>query len=302
MRINYSLDGLRALIALHQTQSFVQAARVLHITQPALTRRLQMLEQAIQGRLADRTTRAVTFTPLGLWLVERVKGDVQALDTDLATASRMAQGELGDITFACLTTVAYAWAPRVLERFHVRYPKVRALMLDDTGQRVLASVRNGQAEFGIGIQPGDPHGLVCETLCDDPFVLAMPPNHHMARRRKLRWRELEGQPVVALRQTSANRHQIDRELEAAGLQTPWFDEVEHLSSLMGRVQGSMTLAVVPQLALQAAPARSLRSIPLTEPRIARRVMLIRREAASLSPVAAHLWELFADALKHALKK
>jgi len=297
VRINYTLDELRALVALHRTQSFVQAAQALHVTQPALTRRLQMLEQAVGGRLVDRTTRSVAFTALGQWLVSQAEAGVEALDQAMRTASRMASGEMGAVQFACLTTVAYAMAPALMDRFHARYPQVRVTMLDDTGQRVVQSVRSGQAEFGVGVQPDDAQDLDCTWLCDDPFVLAMSTGHALARRRSIRWRELEGLQVVALRTTSANRRHIDAQLQLHGIDTPWFDEVEHLSSLLGRLQAGSGIGVIPRLALPAAEARTLRCVPLVEPGIARRVVLMRRKGASLGEAATHLWDLFARSLK-----
>lgn len=297
MHINYSVDALRALVALHQAQSFVGAARGLHITQPALTRRLQVLEQAVGGRLVDRTTRSVVFTTLGNWLVERVGAELEALDRHLLNAARMARGEQGTVQFACLTTVAYALAPGVLSRFHERYPRVRAALLDDTGQRVLASVRDGHAEFGIGVWSDDMHGIEAQVVCDDPFVLALPPDHALARRRTLRWRELAGLQVVALRSTSANRRQIDTELAAHGIEPPWFDEVEHLSSLLGWLHAGLGVGVIPQLAMRTAEARTFRGVPLVEPAIRRGIVLMKRQGATLGDTSAYLWDLFASSLK-----
>lgn len=296
MRINYSLDALRALIELHRAQSFVQAARQLHITQPALTRRLQLLEEAVGGRLVDRTTRSVAFTTLGEWLVGRVTEQLAGLDQHLLTASRMARGESGAVQFACLTTVAYAIAPDVIERFHQSYPQVRVTVLDDTGQRVIESVGSGRAEFGIGLWTEELHGMDADVIGEDPFVLAMSPKHPMARRRRIRWDELMSEKVVALRQTSANRRQIDTVLEARGIAAPWFDEVEHLSSLLGWLHAGHGMGVIPRLAMRTAEAQSLRCVPLVEPAIQRRIALLKRRGATLGEPTQRLWDLFRQAL------
>lgn len=295
-KINYSLDELRALLALHRLQSFVRAASALHITQPALTRRLQLLEEAVGGRLVDRSTRAMRFTPLGEWLVARVRDEVEGLDRHLGLAAQMARGEVGTLEFACLTTVAYAIAPRVVAQFHQAHPQVRVALLDDTGMRVIESVRSGRAEFGVGIWSQELEDIEAQVVCRDPFVLAMPPEHPLGRRRRIRWKELEGAQVVALRNTSENRRQIDAALHAHGVAPPWFDEVEHLSSLLGWLHTGHGMGVIPQLAMQTAEARSLRCVPLVEPAIDRKIALLKRPGASLSGPARLLWDLFARAL------
>jgi DNA-binding transcriptional LysR family regulator len=296
MRINYGIDGLRALVLLHQTRSFVQAARRLYITQPALTRRIQTLEEAVGGRLVDRTTRSVRFTALGEWLVTRAGELLEQMDQHLTEAARMARGESGRVQVACLTTVAYALAPAVVDRFHREFPQVRVTLLDDTGQRVLESVREGRAEFGIGIWHETVDGLVAQVVGSDPFVLAMPPDHPLARRRQIAWSELPGRRVVALRPTSANRRQIDLALEAAGIEPPWFDEVEHLSSLLGWLHSGQGIGVIPRLATRTAEGRQLRCVPLVRPAISRPIALVRRDKASLGGPAQLLWDLFAQAL------
>jgi DNA-binding transcriptional LysR family regulator len=297
MRINYSLEELRALRALHDAKSFVQAAKSLHISQPALTRRIQLLEDALSARLVDRTTRAMTFTPLGESLVAGIAPLIDELDQQMLNAVRIAQGESGTLQFACLTTVAYAITPGVIELFHKTYPKIRVSVFDDTGQRVVESVRSGQAEFGIGLWSDELHGLNAHVVCIDPFVLAMSSNHPMAQNHQIAWAELESTPVVALRKTSENRRQIDAALELHQTQAPWFDEVEHLSSLLGWIQSGKGIGVIPRLAMRAAQAHSLRCIDLIEPQIERRIALIKRQGVTLSHTAKLAWQYFEQALK-----
>ncbi len=268
----------------------------MHITQPALTRRLQLLEEAVGGRLVDRTTRSVAFTTLGEWLVGRVAEQVAGLDQHLLAASRMARGETGSVQFACLTTVAYAIAPEVIARFHHHYPQVRVTVLDDTGQRVIESVGSGRAEFGVGLWSDELHGMEADVIGEDPFVLAMSPEHALARRRRIRWQELASEKVVALRPTSANRRQIDAVLDAHGIAPPWFDEVEHLSSLLGWLHAGHGIGVIPRLAMRTAEARSLRCVPLVEPDIHRRIALLKRRGATLGGPTQGLWDLFRQAL------
>jgi len=295
-RINYRTDDLRALLALNQTLSFVRGAELLHITQSAFSRRIAQLEAALQASLVERSTRRVALSPLGLELVREVGPLLASLDESLEEAGRRARGESGRIVVACLTTVAYALLPPVLEIFRQQYPQVRLQLRDDTGRRVTASVLQREAEFGISVLTHPVADLHCEHLADDAYVIAFRPGHPLADFDQVEWAMLAAWHPIALRSTSANRQQIDEALAAAGIASPWFDEVEHLSSMLGLLRSGTTIGVLPRLALDPI-GEELQTRPLVSPAIVRRIGLIRREDAKLSQPSQALWTLLAEALR-----
>lgn len=295
-RINYRVEDLRALLALHRTNSFLRGAELLHITQSAFSRRIAQLESAVGGSLVERSTRRVALSALGLDLVREAGPLLAGLDEALEEAVRCARGEGGRIVVACLTTVAYAMLPPVLEEFRALYPQVRLQLRDDTGQRVTASVLQREAEFGISVLGSPASGLTHEHVADDPYVIAFNPGHPLGACEQVEWAELASWRPVALRSTSANRQQIDEALAAAGIATPWFDEVEHLSSMLGLLHGGVAIGVLPRLALDAG-GDTLQTRPLVHPSIVRRIGLIRRHDAELSRPAQALWSLLSSALR-----
>ena len=295
-RINCRTDDLRALLALSTTHSFVRAAELLHITQSAFSRRIAQLESAVGGSLVERSTRRVTLSPLGLDLVREAGPLLSGLDDAVEEAGRRARGEAGRIVVACLTTVAYALLPTVLAEFRKRYPQVRLQLRDDTGQRVTASVLQHEAEFGISVL-GDPTAdLYVEHVANDPYVIAFRTGHPLSCMREVEWSDLAQWRPVSLRSTSANRQQIDDALMAAGIALPWFDEVEHLSSMLGLLRSGISIAVLPRLALDAGGAE-LQTRPLVQPDIVRRIGLVRRTDAHLSLPAQALWDMLFTAFR-----
>ena len=297
MRINYRLDDLRALVALHETGSFVRGAVALHITQSAFSRRIAQLEAAIGVSLVERTTRHVALTPHGLELVREAGFLLRRLDESMEDAGRRARGESGRIVVACLTTVAYAVLPPVLRSFRKRYPDMSLQLRDDTGKRVTASVLHREAEFGISVLGGPLAELHAEHAADDPYVIAFPSKHRLARQTSVKWRELAPWKPMALRSTSANRQQIDETLAAHGIESPWFDEVEHLSSMLGLLRGGAAIGVLPRMAIGDS---GLLTRPLVDPPIVRRIGLIRRKDTTLGKPAEVLWSLLADSLRRAV--
>lgn len=294
-RINYRIDDLRALLALEQHGSFVRAAETLFITQSALSRRIAQLEKTVGARLVERTSRRVALSALGQSLARQALIVLPQLDQSVEDAYRQAHGESGRVTLACLTTVAYSRLPTVLGQFRQTYPNVRLHVRDDTGQRVTQSVINREAEFGVTVFNGNMADLVIQRVARDPFVVAVSPDHPLARKKTLNWRELANWKPVGLGRSSANRVLIDTELARAGIQLPWFDEVEHLSTMIGFLRNAHVVGVLPRMAMDArAPDLVMR--PLTAPVLSREIALIRRPETELSQAAQKLWALLACSL------
>jgi len=287
--MNYRVDDLRALTALHHTGSFVRAAERLHITQSAFSRRIAQLERTVGGALVARTTRRVALTRLGSDLVRSVSPLLERLDSAVTEVGRCARGESGRIDLACLTTVAYALLPPVLHIFRQQYPQVRLHLRDDTGQRVVQAVLAREAEFGIGVLGDSSAELYAEHCADDPYVIAFRAGHPLQQRKCVAWKNLQAWRVVALRSTSANRQQIDQTLTKAGIAYPWFDEVEHLSSMLGLLRGGIGIGVLPRLALRSGAADDLLSRTLVSPDVVRHIGLIKRHDVPLSQPAEALW-------------
>ena len=297
-RINYRLDDLRALIALQQHGSFVRAAETLFITQSAFSRRIAQLEDAVGARLVERTSRRVALSALGLTLVSQAQNILPLLDQSIEDAYMQARGESGKITLSCLTTVAYSRLATVLGIFRQTYPNVRLHVRDDTGQRVTQSVIQREAEFGVTVLTENTADLVVERVTKDPFVIAVSPTHPLAKRKNVKWRELANWKPVSLGRTSANRVLIDNELLRAGIAPPWFDEVEHLSTMIGFLRNAEGVGVLPRMAMDArAPDLVMRQ--LTEPVLSREIAMIRRPETELSTAAQWLWKLLARSLKDA---
>lgn len=274
----------------------MRAAETLYITQSAFSRRIAQLEEVVGARLVERTSRRVALTPLGHSLAEQSRIFVPQLDQSMDEAFRQARGEAGSVTLACLTTVAYSRLPAVLGQFRQTFPNVRLHVRDDTGQRVTQSVINREAEFGVTVCNEQTADLVAQAVATDPFVVAFSPKHPLARKQSLTWNELSNWKPVSLGRSSANRMLIDAGLKREGIAPPWFDEVEHLSTMIGFLRNAQVVGVLPRMAMDArAPDLVMRS--LTHPMLNRNIALIRRAESELSKAAQGLWDMLAKSLQ-----
>ena len=131
-------------------------------------------------------------------------------------------------------------------------------------------------------------------LLKEPYVLACPVGHPLAKRCSVGWDELAAYPLARVSHASRNRLFIDQALaELPPLPRP-ICEVRHVSTLIGIVESGLGIAVVPQLTLPHSPA-SVVGVRLEKPAISRTLGIVRRTGRSLSPAAAAFAEVLARA-------
>jgi len=158
MAINFDLNDLLAFRAVAELSSFRKAAESVHLSQPAFSRRIDKLEQALGVRLLERTTRRVTLTAVGRDFERKVRELLDDLDATLLGIRGVAATRMGEVTVACVPSTVYYYLSHVIRRYHERSPKVRVKVLDAGANEVLAAVSRGEADFGLnfmGAQEGD---------------------------------------------------------------------------------------------------------------------------------------------------
>jgi DNA-binding transcriptional LysR family regulator len=288
-RINFAFEELQAFVAVADRSSFRMAADHLCISQPALSRRIDKLEAALGLRLFERTTRQVDLTPGGRQFLERARQTLEDLEDAVAHLSDSAQARRGQVTVACVPSVAQHVLPGILRRFAQQQPNVRVRVIDDSAHRVLASVVSSEADFGINFTGAQEPDVEFEMLGRDDYVLVLPHGHALASRPQVAWAELAGVKMVAVSRQSANRLLVDHALASLPGRPVWFYETEHVAGALGLVAAGLGLAALPRLSV---PPRheALCSVPLVEPVVDRVVGLITRRGRVASQNAALLVE------------
>ncbi|MGO4623662.1 LysR substrate-binding domain-containing protein [Ensifer sp. 2YAB10] len=285
MNINCEILDLRAFLIVVELESFHRAADALHLSQPALTRRIQKLEQAIGAPLLERTTRHVSATALGTELVPLVRRMLEEFDGSLFAVRDVGPNRGGLVTIACLPTAAFYFLPTVIRQFNKEYPNIRFRILDLPATEGLQAVARGEVEFGINIMGTSDPDLTFERLAEDPFVLAARKDHPLAAKPWVGWAELEPYHLITVHRSSGNRTLLDAALAKSNIKLRWFYEVTHLSTSLGLVEAGLGISVLPRMATPQDDHPFLITRPIGDPEISRTIGVVRRRGGTLSPAA-----------------
>ena len=289
--MNFDLADLRAFLAVADHGSFRVASETLHLSQSALSRRVDKLEDALGVALFTRTTRKVELTTVGRAFVPKARNVLNELESALLGIQDVAERLSGEVTLACVPSAVGYFLPAVFDAYHRRYPRIRIRLLDESSGDVLMAVTRGEADFGvtyIGTQEAD---IDFRPLVEEAFVLACPAAHPLARRRSVAWADLGDQRYIALAQGSGNRFLIDQALAHAPSRPRWFCEVNHVPALVSLVLAGLGVGVVPRMALPPDRHAGLAAVPLVEPQVSRSLGLISRRGRPLNAAAQLLYDM-----------
>ena len=290
-RINLDLAELRAFIAVADHASFSAAAAELHLSQSALSRRIERLENALGAKLFERTTRKVALSAVGREFLRRARELLDGLEESMMNIREVAEKMRGEVTVACVPSAVRYFLPQVLRDYHRQYPNIVLRIVDEGANGVLAAVARSEADFGlnyIGTQEPD---VDFEPILKEPFVLACRRDHVLAKRKKVSWAELNEHEYMTVTKASGNRMVLDQALTDTPLRPRWFCEVRHVLTIVGLVEAGLGIAAVPRLAMPPADHPLLVSVPLVEPAVERTIGLIRLRARHLPPAAQQLYDM-----------
>ncbi len=294
--INFDLHQLQAFIAVAERSSFRAAAEHIHLSPPALSRRIEKLESILGTRLFNRTTREVELTSLGRIFLERARSAVDDLEAAMLGISDIAATRSGRVTVACVPSAALYFLPQVIRSFSSQYPAIRIRVIDESMSQTLQSVLSGESDFGIGFMSSLMPEIEFEGIHDDPFVVAMRRDHPLASRKSVGWPAIAGERLISVARSSGNRQLLDDVLTKAGIQPHFAFEVSHIGTLLGMVEAGLGLAAVPRMALPAKHSAVI-GLPLKNPTLSRSLGLLTRQGVALRPAAAMFHEHLSAALR-----
>jgi DNA-binding transcriptional LysR family regulator len=283
---------LRAVIALARHRSFVEAAAVLGVSQPALSRALQRLERSLGIALFRRSTRVVSLTAAGRDFVPTAERLLSDLDRHLGHMRELADQRRGYVVVASLMSLAYHVLPAATAAYRRRFPGVDLYLREGVQDAIVADVRRSVADIGIGNVGGVTDPMVVEPLGEERCVVVLPCRHALVRRRTLSIADLQGEPLISMPPESGLRRLVDNAALSAGVHLHHAITLHQFGTLFSFVRSELGVAIVPVSALPPGGDRALRVRPLAGPALTRRLGILTLGDRTLSPAAAAFREIF----------
>lgn len=291
-----NLRDLQYLVALADHGHFGRAAAASFVSQPTLSTQLRKLEEELGVALVERAPRRVMLTPVGRDVVERARrilGDVAELKE---TARRSRDPEAGTVRLGLFPTLGPYLLPHVVPQVRARFPRLELLLVEEKTAVILRLLREGRLDAGILALPLHDDQLHVEPLFDEPFLLAVPEAHALARRREVALDDLAHESLLLLEEGHCLRDQALDVCGLAGAGERSGFRATSLETLRQMVASGVGITLLPALAVQPPVPRSdsihLLRFAGTPPH--RRIAMVWRRSSAMGGFLTQLAELFRD--------
>lgn len=279
---------MRSLIAVAEHGTFSAAADRIGLSQPALSRRIQQLEEHLGAQLLARGRKGVSLTQTGETVLEEAQYLVARYET-LRQNVRAQQGlEQGTISLGGGATVVSFVLPGAIADFQRRFSQIHFHLKEAGSAEVAEDVVRGRLELGLVTLPIQQRELKIQPFRKDKIVLVAPSDHDLAQQDRVEIQQLNEQPMVAFEAGTAVRQLIDQQLGKHGVQANVVMELRSIPAILRMVAQTRLLAFVSDLALK--DAENLKVLPIQGLDIERELAIVYRKPDALSPAARNFVE------------
>ena len=278
-----NLRDLHYLVALADHRHFGRAAAASFVSQPTLSTQIRKLEDELGVALVERAPRKVMLTPAGRDIVERARRVLAEVEQLKESARRTRDPEAGSVRLGIFPTLGPYLLPHVVPRIRERFPRLELLLVEEKTEVVLRMLREGRLDAGVLALPLHDEALHVEFLFEEPFVLAAPKSHPIAKRDSLGMRDLAHEHLLLLEDGHCLREQALDVCTLSGASEHEGFRATSLETLRQMVAANVGITLLPTLAVKPpVPASgNTRLLPFRKPSPSRKLAMVWRRSSAM---------------------
>ncbi|HEY1283869.1 MAG TPA: LysR substrate-binding domain-containing protein [Steroidobacteraceae bacterium] len=279
------LKDLRYLVALADERHFGRAAERSFVSQPTLSAQLKKLEEYLGVQLIERQPKQVTLTEAGEQIVARARRILEASD-EVVTLARAHRDPLaGKLRLALLPTIGPYLLPRVAREIRKALPRLELRLYEYQTAQMLEKLHSGQVDLGVLALPVALDGLESRPLYDEPFTVALPEHHRLAKKAHVKVEDLKDETLLLLEDGHCLRDQALEVCSSVGMQEKQDFRATSLETLRQMVATGAGVTLLPELASRGAygGARGVVLRPFVKPAPVRHIGAVWRKTTARRP-------------------
>jgi len=299
-----NLRDLRYLVALADERHFGKAAERCFVSQPTLSAQIRKLEDYLGVVLVERQPKRVSLTETGEKIVARARVVLQEADAIVEIARTDRDPLSGALKLALIPTVGPYLLPHVVGPLRKAVPRLKLMLYEYQTAPLLEKLRAGELDCGIIALPMPTEGLETEVLYDEPFTLAVPANHPLADRDRVKLEDIKDETLLLLEDGHCLRDHALSVCSRIRLNQEQDYRATSLETLRQMVAAGHGITLLPELAA-ATPvgtARGLKIKAFTRPAPVRTIGAVWRKSTTRSKAIDAVIAAIRAAMKEELKR
>ena len=290
------LHQIRYFLAVCDTLNFTRAAERCNVSQPALTRAIQKLEEEVGGLLFRREGKLTHLTDLGRLVLPHLQEVLQQTEHARSTAFNFLKLSNASLTVGVMCTIGPLRFVSVLNQFRLENPGIELTLMEAVPVRLSEMLMEGELDIAIMAQPGplDPR-LDARALYEERFVVAFPIGHRFSDKNAIEIDEVAGENYL-LRVNCEYRDFLRETCNARGFETRKVYSSEREDWIQTMVAAGLGICFIPEYSVTHP---GVQTRPIIDPEVRRQVSLLTVSGRRFSPpvaafaktVRSHAWEL-----------
>lgn len=284
------LRHLQLLVALADLQTVSKVAHAMHVTQPAVSKTIAEMERGVGVSLFERDGRRIKPTPYGECLIRHARELLLHARRASEELQAMSSGTDGRVEVGVLSVAAPILIPQTVAMLKQRSPTATVCLHEGTLDQLIPALQAGRLDLVVGRVT---HGLInqdlaSESLFDDPSVIVVAQTHPLARRKRVRWNDLDGLAWIVPTAGAPMYERLLSILEAHGIGKP-INTIESvvIAANLALLQSSTVLGLLPNsLARHYVEAGALKILPLNLGGVMGPVGMAWNQESESTPVTA----------------
>jgi DNA-binding transcriptional LysR family regulator len=251
------LRQIRSFLSVAETLHFGRSAELIHLSQPALSLQIRALEEEVGVRLFERNRRKTTLTAAGLAFRDDAAAALSQLEQAIRRARLAANGKLGRLRIGFISTAGREIVPDIIRQFRELNPQVELSLRNIVTAEQVRMLETGALDIGfLRVPIGGHSALDVVTVHREPFVLVAPSSHKLAKRKRVRLRELADQDFVGYERAYAPAFHdlIFGMLRDAGIAPNVSQTAAEIPTLISLVASGMGITILPASAVKYSVA------------------------------------------------
>lgn len=293
-------EALLTFVTIHQVNGFSRAAEILGRSQPAISRRIALLEEELGVPVFERAASGVVLNEAGRTLLPHAERVLATLRDAESATKAMRAGAAGRVAIVAVGTLAGTNLTAVLKRFTANHPRIDLSIGTATSAEVSDLVRRGEATIGLRYLLDIAPDLISEHIASETMAVVCSTEHPFAGKRLKTLATLRHESWFAFRNSYDQREtfadNIFAQFQARGVGQIRWTPIDSLNAMKRLVEAGLGVALLPESAIdEERRIGSLATIPVTDLKVANPVYAVVRRGGYLSPATLNLLALLRNA-------
>ncbi len=277
-----NLRDLQYLVSVADHLHFGKAAEACNVSQPTLSMQLKKLEETLGVQLFERTNKSVLLTAIGVDITVRAKRILEESQQLRAAAKAAVNPLSGELRLGIFPTLAPYLLPTLMPMLKKHFPLLNVLLVEEKTAELISQIQEGKMDCALLAMPVDKEAFSTSMLFVEPFVLAVPATHTLAKRASVSLDDLHGESMLLLEEGHCLREQALEVCSTIGVGESNSFRATSLETLRHMVASGNAVTLMPKLSVRSDDAL-VRYIPFKKPTPSRTIGLFWRKT---SPRAA----------------